>query len=125
VVPAARILAPDDFEDGLMSSLVTGRDREALASACQTTMEQLTSGLAQQDITDSTQVQQVCELLCALCDVVSVAMAATEPTTSSSGSRVQGEWTSAFGQHARSGERQHKEGCCRHTPLFTSAHLLH
>jgi hypothetical protein len=58
---------------------MTGSIREGVGKACQITMEQLTSGLAQQTITDSTQVQQACELLCALCDVVAVAMTATEP----------------------------------------------
>jgi hypothetical protein len=87
VMAPARILAPNGVGPFGLPLFITTQQREALARASRGTITWLTRALDQQRITGAMAVQQACELLCALSDVVFVVLSVENNTTSSSSTR--------------------------------------
>jgi hypothetical protein len=104
VMAPARILAPKTVGPAGLPPLMTAKQREALARASRGTITWLTRALDQQQVTEDITVQQACELLCALSDVVFVVLSVSpdapgmtpQATSRSSSSRPQGYNASAF-----------------------------
>jgi hypothetical protein len=108
VIPAARLLAPLNDETAILPPEVTPDDRELLARGSLSNVTWLTQGLAAGEFPDSAVQQQACELLCALSDMINVALAVVPPQpgtnrSSSNGGRSPIDVATAFMQLEFSG----------------------